>query len=397
MMWDEIAQAEIATADGPSSVEGLCRVASAYEQIGFPDAALAVLRKADAFGVEGKTVLPTLLGALRRQRRFVELNAAVQSGLVIPDRNPDLRRELAMALSSLGQIPAAEKEWASSIRSGCMSETDWLECARFVINCADTPSLTQAMVAIDERARLTGQGLVGYCLVRQLVDRDMAVAQHTLCEIDPSRIPDAEIQLALAILAWRLRDYARAEMAATLAASSSDAPSASKKILASIRSFAGDFSLLRKVSMPALRAVGERVLKSAPAVKKDAAAWGFVRRHGPDSFEMNILDPTAEPAIAVPEELDPVATFSILSDEPYPDPFHVLCGVDWSWPHVMLQRKPGGEALHFFVEAHGHKDWLWEEVSPEACDAGSDHTCALRSQQSATWIEAMRELSQEPD
>lgn len=397
--WAELVQAEIATAAGPASAESFCRVAAAYEAADFPSVALAVLRKAGSFGIGIRAVLPALLRGLRMQRKFAELNTALQAGLAIQDRDADLRRELALALSCLNQIPAAETEWASLIRTGCLNETDWLNCTRFVMNCPDAPSLVQIMTAISEKPELRAHPLAGSCAVKHLIDRDLVAAQHLLREVDPAQVSarGADILLDLAILAWRLRDYARAEAAATLAATSSHDPSISRKVLASIRSFAGDSSRLRKVSLPTAGKAGERVSKLALTVKRDAAAWGFLHRLGPDSLETRILNLTAEPDMAVPEELDPVASFSILSERLQPDPFHILGGVDWCGPHVLLQRKPDGDALHFFIAAQGHKDWLWEEVKPEADGARSAHAGAPTRQPSATWAEALRELRERTD
>jgi hypothetical protein len=397
--WAELVQAEITTADGPASAESFCRVAAAYDAADLPNVALAVLRKAGSFGIENRAVLPALLKGLRKQRKFAELNTALQAGLAINDRETDLRRELALALSCLSQIPAAEMEWASLIRTGCMNETDWLSCATFVANCPDAPALVQMMTAISERQELRAHPLAGFCAVKHLIDRDLAAAQRVLLEVDPARASagDADILLHLAILAWRLRDYDKAEKAATLAATSSNDPSISRKVLASIRSFAGDFSHLRKVSLPAVREAGEWVSNLAQTVKRAGAGWGFLHRHGPESLEGQVLDLTAEPEMAIPEELDPVASFSILSEDLRPDPFHILCGVDWSWPHVLLQRKPDGDALHSFIGARGHKDWLWEEIRPEAGGAGSARAGAPTRQPSATWAEALRQLRDRAD
>ena len=109
--WAKLVQAEITTADGPASAESFCRVAAAYEAASFPNVALAVLRKADSFGIEkNQAILPALLRGLRKQRQFAELHTALQAGLAINDREAGLRRELALALACLSQIPAAEME-----------------------------------------------------------------------------------------------------------------------------------------------------------------------------------------------------------------------------------------------------------------------------------------------
>ena len=376
--WAELVQAEIATADGPASAENFNRVAAAYEAADLPNVGLAVLRKAGNFGIDNRAILPALLRGLRRQRQFVELNSALHAGLAINDREADLRRELALALSCLNQIPAAELEWASLIRTGCMNETDWLSCATFVMNCPDAPSLVQMMTAISERQELRTHPLAGFCIVKHLVDRDMDAAQRVLLEVDPARISagGADILLNLAILAWRLRDYAKAEDAATLAATCGSDPSITRKVVATIRAFAGECAHLRKVSLPMARGARQWVSNLARNIRRDGAAWGFLHRHGLEPFEGQVLDLTAEPEMAIPEEFDPVASFSILSEQLRPDPFHVLCGVDWSWPHVLLQRKPDGDALHFFVGARGHKDWLWEEISPEAGGDGNEYSGA---------------------
>jgi hypothetical protein len=357
--WMELLQAEIGTADGPPSAETLCRVAAAYEAANFPDAALAVLRKAGSFGIENHPVLPALLRGLRAQRHFAELSTAMQTGLAIQDRQADLRRELALALACLSQFPAAQREWASLIRTGCMTQTDWLDCARFVMNCPDAPSLVELGTAIQENPELRTHPLAGYCAVKHLIDRDTAAARRALRKLDPARAGacDAEILLDLAILAWRLHKYTKAEAAARLAAASSSHSTVAQRVLGSIRSFAGDFSHLRTVSMPAARAAAERVSSLALSVQRDAAVWGWLHRQEPAAIESRTLELTPEPDMAVPEELDLVATFSILSENFSPDPFHVLCGVDWSWPHVLMKRHPDRDALHFFIAAQGHKDW----------------------------------------
>lgn len=392
--WDELLRAEIATADAPASAESFCRVARAYEAADFPNAALAVLRKAASFGVENRMVLPALLGAFRKQRQFAELNTAVQAGLAIGDRNVALGRELALALACLNQMPTAELEWVALIRAGCMQEADWLDCARFVMNCPDPASLVQLTTAIQERHELHAHSLAGYCAIKHLIDRDMAAARRVLRKTDPARagVGHPDISLDLAILAWRLQKYSKAETAATSAAASDNAPSVAKHVLASIRSFAGDASLLRAVSLPTARMAADQVSSCALTVPRKAAAWGFLHRDGLDSLKAWILDLAAEPDMAVPEDSDPVATFSILSEELKPDPYHILCGVDWSWPHVLLQRKPDGDALHFFVEAPGDKDWLWEEVRPETGGDGNGLASAPGRQPSATWAAVLREL-----
>lgn len=397
--WTELIQAEIATADGPASAENFNRVAAAYEAADLPNVGLAVLHKAGNFGIDNRAILPALLRGLRRQRQFVGLNSALHAGLAINDREADLRRELALALSCLNQIPAAELEWASLIRTGCMNETDWLSCATFVMNCPDAPSLVQMMTAISERQELRTHPLAGFCIVKHLVDRDMDAAQRVLLGVDPARISagGADILLNLAILAWRLRDYAKAEDAATLAATCGSDPSTTRKVVATIRAFAGECAHLRKVSLPMARGARQWVSNLARNIRRDGAAWGFLHRHGLEPFEGQVLDLKAEPEMAIPEEFDPAASFSILSEQLRPDPFHVLCGVDWSWPHVLLQRKPDGDELHFFVGARGHKDWLWEEISPESGGDGNEYSGAPRRQPSTTWAEALRELCERAD
>ena len=101
--------------------------------------------------------------------------------------------------------------------------------------------------------------------------------------------------------------------------------------------------------------------------------------------------------MVIPEQDEPVASFSILSEDLLPDPFHILCGVDWQWPHVLLQRQPEGDALHYFVGARGHRDWLWDEIRPEMGEEQNNPDRTRRRQHSATWSEAMRELSRETE
>lgn len=389
--WAELVQAELATADAPASAEGFRRVADAYEAAGFANVSLSVLRKTASFGIESHAVLPALLKGFRAQRQFAELNTAVQSALSIQDPEGDLRRELAKALACLNQVPAADREWASLIRAGSMNEADWESCACFVMNCPDAPSLAQMITAIQERKELRSHPLAAYCVARHLIDPNTAAALEALREIDLSLVAEGntDILLDLAILAWRLHDYARAEQVATLALKSASDPTLHRNVLASVRSFAGDFSHLRKVSMPRAREAGKRVARLALERNREETAWGLLYRQGPDRIEAKIIDLAAEPDMGMPDGLDLVASFSLLPQSPRTDPFPILCGVDWSWPHILLQRKPDGDALHVFVEARGHKDWAWEEVIAEAAAAGS----AI----STTWAQAMQELRAEDD
>jgi len=394
--WRELAAAELATAEGPASAESLRRAAKGYEQNGFPEVALTCLRKADTFGINGRAVLPDLLGILRRQRRFPELHAALQGGLAIADREPDLRHELALALSSLGQAPAAEMEWATLIRSGGMTQSHWLDCARFVMNCADGSALVQMMAAIEERAELKGQCLVGYCVARHLIDRDVAATRALLSQIAPPRLSDPEILLDLAILCWRVGEYQKAESAATLAAGFAGAPPACAMVRGSIRSFGGDFSHLRKAPLPRARSADEIILKFAAGAAPETTAWGCLHREASGALGTRVFDLTADAEMVVPEEFETVVSFSVLSAGSSPDPFQILAGVDWQWPHLMLQRRPSGPVLHYFVGSHRAKEWPWEEVTPDAGVHENGPLCAGRRQQSPVWLQALRELS-EPD
>lgn len=390
--WEEVTQAELATAGGPASADSFCRVARAYEQLGLPEVALAVLRKVGCFGIASEAVLPSLLRGHRKLRQFAELNAAVQTGLAISARAADLRRELALALSNLGQAPAAAAEWAALIRQGGMSQTDWIDCARFVMSGADAGALADMTMAIGERRELKSCALASYCAVKQFVECDRAAAQCILRGIAPSRIPDAEILLDLAILAWRLHDYARAEAAATRAANSDAAPSMAQEVLGIIRSFAGDASLLREVPLPLASPASVLLDQTAPAIQPERTAWGFFDRRIAPGLRAEVLDLAPGTDMAVPEEADPICTFSVLPAGRRHDPFHVLSGVDWSWPHILVQRKPSGDVLHFFVEAQGHRDWMWEEVRLPVGGLKNHQACASGGQPSATWSAAVQEL-----
>src|SRR5262245_9746949 len=98
--WETLLHAELATAEEPASAASFRRMAAAFEDGGFSDVALAILRKATSFRIEQHTMLPALLRGYRKQRQFTELNAAAQTALSIVPRDAGLRRELALALSS---------------------------------------------------------------------------------------------------------------------------------------------------------------------------------------------------------------------------------------------------------------------------------------------------------
>lgn len=391
--WTALVEAELATASAKPPGEAIIQAASAYERAGFGDVAVAVLRAAGRFGADSRAVLPGLLRGHGRQRKFEELNVAVKQGLQIADRTAELRRELATALSALGQTPAAEAEWAALIRGGRMTQDDWTACARFVLSCADAPSLVQLMTAVSERQELKGNGIVGYCVIRHMVDRDAENARRVLTKVDPACIPDGEILLDLAVQSWRLGNFAKAEEAARLAAGFDDSSPVCRAVLASTRSFMGDFSLMSKTSLPVAGPVTDRVTEIGRHHKGAHPVWGVLCRESADGLRVTLLDLAEEPDMAVPEVADVVASFSIMPEGAVPDPFLVLSGVDWSWPHFMHQRRAqNSDLVHVFTEAHRHKEWLWEEVAVDpgrtVCEDGN----VLRHGRSQTWMEAIQEL-----
>ena len=87
-----------------------------------------------------------------------------------------------------------------------------------------------------------------------------------------------------------------------------------------------------------------------------------------------------------------MATFSILSERLSPDPYRILSGVDWSWPHLMLQRRPQGDQVHFFIEAQGQRSWSWDEVKPEDQDVKG---CKGYARRANIWARIVQELADE--
>lgn len=409
--WQALLDAEIDSAGSPITAATASRTASLYERTGFEKEGLSLLRRCVRFGVNNPDILPSLLEALTRQRQFTELNRALQVCANLADRPPELRRQVARAFSALGQTVPAAAEWSSLMEQGGMLEDDWLALARFLVNSGDVPSeIAQPLDNQAENLHMyakqgqsvfrddKGQAppsLVSYCMFRARVDNNRTWARKVLPQIRPENIPDVEVVLDLAIGAWRLGAFEKAAEAARCALSMGEAPTAAKSILATIRSFAGDGSQLTPGALAVRREEAKLIRNTAKGVAREAAAWGIIRVKESGKLGLKVLPMSEECEMEVPDMEGIVATFSILPHSRAGDPLVILRGLDWSWPHFMLQRESREERLHSFVEHSGHREWLWNEViangkqSPVKGLAESEQVHA-----SSVWRRALQELKE---
>ena len=393
-LWKALVDTELATAATPLSGDLIDRTARAYAQTGQSDIALHVLRKAPALGVDLSGFLPAMLRLARERRNFAELNAAVQLAQTQKGRNRHLRRELAMGLACLRKEAAAQEEWAALIRTGEMEQDDWLAFSKCMMNTSD-PGLTLRIMSVIAACVKDGTNpFLQYCVAKYFVEGDRGRAPRALERIRPAAIPDAEILLDVAILCWRVRDFRRAEEAATLLTNRPDALPVSEAVLRSVRSFAGDAPMLPAYRLPLAGPLAGQLVTAAESIGRDSSSWGFFHRKPARRLCHTALDLQRDPAMVVPEALAPIATFSILSERLGPDPYRLLCGVDWSWPHFMLQRRPQGDLVHVFIEAHEHGHWPWKEVDVVGQDEQED---AVDDRRSEMWTEIAHELEYEEE
>ncbi len=388
-----LADAELKTAEEPPTGQSVLQLAAAYKRAGLESEALGVLRRAQRFGIPPKEVLPPLLAELRRRQRFPELDAALKAGLGIADRSIDLRREIALGLAAMGKQEGAAAEWAALVGEGAMTEADWHDCARFMLQGNDVPALADKLQALAQAPLSKRSAAASYCLLRACVGRDRAAALRLLAEMSIEAMPLPELILDVGILAFRLGDLGSAESAAARALQFPGVTALARSLLATLRSFGGDPSLLPpgRVFLPPNTM--DQVANAATGVASGLAACGFISYEGEAQIQFELSPEAVAVEWLLPVEIEAAATFSILSEEPYTDPCLVLTAADWSCPHLLLQRVSGKPRFHVFVESPGHRDWFWEEVRPDLHDSEVPPPSASPVDVSSLWGQALEELN----
>lgn len=379
--WNETLAAEVLSAENLLDTANLHSLVHAYDRLGMHDEALGVINRLTRFKISNECLLPFMLESLTRQRALPKLNQAIQLVLRMPDRSPTLRRSLACALSLLGQPGPASAEWRAVLEADAMEGADWLSLARFVAEHGDF-GLAQAIDAKCLRVFGTAEeNLMIFCILRSEFDANPDRAYEILQALPADEIGDAEISFELAILAFRLGDYARACAAAKHALALVPDFVPARNAVETFTSFGGQE--VRELPTIRLReGVADAVHGVSAGAPRDQYTWGVISSddNGDVQCSEKPFQSSADRDFEFSESDRPIATFSVLPERglqcsqlggTHADPLEVLSWLEWGVPHLMVQRERDRSMLHAFVGAPGHRDWYWREVSlkPEDCDS----------------------------
>ncbi len=367
--------AEVATAKDLLDVGQLHTLVQSYDRLGMQDEALALINRIMRFKIDSLGLIPFMLDSLIRQRALAKLNQAARLVLNRTDRPPALRRSLARALALLGQVKPAADEWRAILDANAMEDSDWLHLATFLARHGDVSQLAAQLRALRPNLRGHAQEpLALFCILRAEMDQDYGRARAVLAEIAPGGINDGDLSFELAILAFRLGDFDRAQAAAAHALGLEPDGPAAENALQTFRAFAGkEVQALRPLRLRI--GVTEAVEGAGERTPLDEYTWGALYDSGEGSIVAHEEDfgSSGDRGFDLPDTETAIATFSVLPEEDegadgqgiHPDPLEVLSFIDWSVPHLMLQRENGQTTLHSFVGASGHHEWYWQEVCLE--------------------------------
>ena len=418
-VWRETLELEVASAENVADAGVFRRLVTAYDALELGDEGLKLINRLPALKVDNRVMLPFMLDSLVRQRSLAKLNQATRLVLQIRDRGPELRRSLARALALLGQAQGAAAEWkalldahAAIVDARAMLEAgngrqefaaltadDWRDLARFVAQVGDVEGLRDALHGAQHAfSGFTFEPLARFCLLCCQLEHSHGEAARTLHAVPTDSLGDAELDFTLGIAAFRLGDYGRAAAAASHALEGKPGWPVAEAALATFLAFGGKSrkglgAYNRPLPVVALPPGTEEAARAAVAhVPAKAFAWGHVRAQGARAPEARLapFEPPAYRALDVPEA-GAAATFSVLPVK-RPDPFQVLPYLDWSVPHILIQRSARHSTCHVFVGVSGHREWFWEPVRVQ--EATGPPPVAPRPGRAVHWRAVSEELAQ---
>ncbi len=374
-LWYETLEAEINSAGNLLDVDRFRQLSDMYAGLGMDDVAVKVMNRLLRFKAGRKELMPALLDTLTKQKSLSMLNSVVSVMLKDKQRAPALRRQMARALSVLGQTSLAAAEWCSLINEDSLDQPDWAELARFVFEHGNVNDLgVRTESAVKTCHDPVSSSLAQYCALRCKIDENRTVARTILKEIDARDIPEPDIAFDLAICAFRLCDLKLAETAARHALNLNPDLKAVNHALKTFVSFATEQEhTFRCVGMAA--GVIDVVAVLGITAVANTVTWGLLRKEHDGSVvacEIPFPKNRDERYLDVRDDAhDTIATFSVLPHDSsnrrrktssYSDPFEVLPYVDWGVPHLMVQRRGKQHRLHTFVGTNCRGPWSFEEV-----------------------------------
>ena len=371
--WHAALAGEILSANPSYDLPLLQRLVHLYEELHYEEHAIHLMTRSLKSQLANPQVMTLMLELLVRQRALNKLAPVVSLASRFGNRAGPLRLALATAYSELGQIAQATTEWVLLLAEPTIDPSIWRPLASFLTRHGDVHEIGEKL----DRLRWLLQSpnpdpYALYCLLRVQMDRPLSDTDTLLHCIPPNSLDDPEIQLSLAIIAFRLGAYARARTEIERAQSLKPDFRVASNILRTVDSFAGrNVQGMPRVSFQPrfLDAASSEANRTAP----DCYSWGWMRVNTSNQIEAEVVQFTAmeERLLEFPSNSGVMATFSILPNSPRPphqssrwcDPLEVLPFIDWSVPHVMVQRRDGKPMVHAFVGSPDHRDWYWYEVS----------------------------------
>ena len=419
IVWREAVAAEIASASALLDSATVLVLTRSYDALGLQDDALNLINRVSRFGVDNRDLLPLMIDSLVRRRELAKLTQALRLVVQLKERPVPLRRQVVRAMTLLGQAAPAAQEWCALLEahsavldladvSGtdtsqgayALDGSDWLELARFVAAHGNVGDLGKTLEGMQGSfCGYDFEPLAMFCLLRTQLDQERQKAHTTLEQLSPTGFDDPECAFELGLAAFRLGDYRFAAAAGAHAVRLKPQWPVALSALTTFEAFlsgppdrnprSGTGRLGKRIRLQA--GSEEAALAACASVPGHEYAWGVMRVHGEDRPVTRLLPfgPSDERALDLPDDGTAIATFSVLP-KVEPDPLEVLPFVDWSIPHLMLQRSESRSICHVFAGASGHREWYWE---PVRLDSGQEPcVVATGDTRVCLWRDVLAEL-----
>lgn len=369
--WREALAAEIAMAEQPHDLPRLRHLLGLYRALGFGDETVEVAMRASRFHAASGELLTVVLDSLIDQRMLNRIAPALPLAANFKAQCPALRQTLARAHEALAQIPQAAVEWCAVLKDGGPDAPGWRHLASFLNRHGDVNGIGALVRGrTPAPADSAAEHYLLFSLLRLHIDHDVPCAREILRRIPERCFDERDLSLSFAIMAFRLGTYERALLEVQHAL----ALDPNSPVAASVQRTIRSFMQLEDAEMPGCH-LPSPIIRAAQKTAETAGgdySWGFI-----------IQDPSGAPVaipvafasagdrfLDIPEGEHVAATYSVL---PCPrkrlrsatiavDPLEILANVDFTAPHVMVQRTSEEPIVHAFVGASGHPEWCWQEV-----------------------------------
>ncbi len=373
----QTAMCEISTVAQAINVEQRLGLVKLYRQLNLEQAAQSELNRLWRQFPQHQAILVALLDILTKQKTIALLTSMVGFSQRVANPSAALRLAMALALIAIKRFDAAAVQYAELVKSREIIPQLSQQLAEFVCVHPPTPVL---ITALNEYIYSMNNDhlspLLYYVLCRVLETQDCPDIDMYLNRIRDRDIQQSEIAFDLARLSFRYCKWDRAMTAAKRVLRISPKHESAKSILVSAYSFAGRLNkaanCIRKLTksysplllrLDQLSTILESVGKQNKPLPTTDVNSNQIGLDNTNKLGSGDIDDICSKIVEQYEKQNQKVTVSMVgTDQVNARPWDILVRNNWSYPHIMVQKKGGCHILHAFIPSDGPDCWRWQEV-----------------------------------